>query len=122
MTVNKLRQGVAVVGAGMSQFGTFKEKATRDLFVEAFQEVRNSVDKGLNPRDIQALYIGNFSSELLEGQGHTAPIMADWAGLAPIPATRVEDACASSGSPCARALWQSLPASTMWCWSAAARR
>jgi acetyl-CoA C-acetyltransferase len=97
MTIRNMRRGVAVVGAGMSQFGTFKEKATRDLFVEAFQEMRDSVDKGLDPRDIQALYIGNFSSELLEGQGHTAPIMADWAGLAPIPATRVEDACASSG-------------------------
>lgn len=97
MTIRNMRRGVAVVGAGMSQFGTFKEKATRDLFVEAFQEMRGSVDKGLDPRDIQALYIGNFSSELLEGQGHTAPIMADWTGLTPIPATRVEDACASSG-------------------------
>jgi acetyl-CoA C-acetyltransferase len=97
MTVNKLRRGVAVVGAGMSQFGTFKEKATRDLFVEAFQEMRASVDKGLDPNDIQTLYIGNYSSELFEGQGHTAPIMADWTGLAPRPATRIEDACASSG-------------------------
>ena len=33
----KLGRGVAVVGAGMSRFGTFPEKATRDLFVEAFQ-------------------------------------------------------------------------------------
>ena len=56
-----------------------------------------SVDKGLDPKDIQALYIGNYSSELFEGQGHTAPIMADWVGLTPRPATRIEDACASSG-------------------------
>jgi acetyl-CoA C-acetyltransferase len=97
MNTNKLRRGVAVVGAGMSRFGTFKDKATRDLFVEAFQEMRASVDKGLDPNDIQTLYIGNYSSELFEGQGHTAPIMADWTGLAPRPATRIEDACASSG-------------------------
>lgn len=97
MTTRKLGRGVAVVGAGMSRFGAFKEKDTRDLFVEAFQEMRAAVDKGLNPKDIEALYIGNYSSELFEGQGHTAPIMADWAGLAPRPATRVEDACASSG-------------------------
>jgi acetyl-CoA C-acetyltransferase len=47
------------------------------LFVEAFREMRTSVDKGLDPNDIEALYIGNYSSDLFEGQGHTAPIMAD---------------------------------------------
>ena len=94
---NKLSRGVAIVGAGMSKFGAFKEKASRDLFVQAFCEMRASVDKGLDPRDIEALYIGNYSSDLFENQGHTAPIMADWVGLTPRPATRVEDACASSG-------------------------
>ena len=97
MKTRKLGRGVAVVGAGMSKFGAFPGKATRDLFVEAFQEMRTSVDKGLDPTDIEALYIGNYSSDLFEGQGHTAPIMADWVGLAPRPATRIEDACASSG-------------------------
>jgi acetyl-CoA acetyltransferase len=97
MTVRKLARGVTIVGAGMSKFGAFPGLATRDLFVEAFQEMRASVDKGLDPQDIEALYIGNYSSDLFEGQGHTAPIMADWVGLAPRPATRVEDACASSG-------------------------
>jgi acetyl-CoA C-acetyltransferase len=97
MTTRKLGRGVAIVGAGMSKFGAFPAKATRDLFIEAFQEMRASVDRGLDPRDIEALYIGNYSSDLFESQGHTAPIMADWAGLAPRPATRIEDACASSG-------------------------
>jgi acetyl-CoA C-acetyltransferase len=97
MTKRKLGRGLAIVGAGMSKFGAFPGKATRDLFVEAFQELRTSVDRGLDPRDIEALYIGNYSSDLFEGQGHTAPIMADWVGLAPRPATRIEDACASSG-------------------------
>jgi acetyl-CoA C-acetyltransferase len=97
MTKRKLGRGIAIVGAGMSKFGAFPGKATRDLFVEAFQELRTSVDRGLDPRDIEALYIGNYSSDLFEGQGHTAPIMADWVGLAPRPATRIEDACASSG-------------------------
>jgi acetyl-CoA C-acetyltransferase len=97
MSHHRLGRGVAVVGAGMSKFGAFPGKSTRDLFVEAFQEMRASVDKGLDPRDIEALYIGNYSSDLFEGQGHTAPIMTDWVGLAPRPATRIEDACASSG-------------------------
>lgn len=97
MKTRKLGRGVAVVGVGMSQFGAFPEKSSRDLFVEAFKELCHSVDKGFDPEDIEALYLGNYSSDLFEGQGHTAPIMADWIGIAPRPATRVEDACASSG-------------------------
>ena len=97
MSIKKLNRSVAVVGAGMSKFGAFPGLSTRDLFVQAFQEMRTSVDKDFDPRDIEALYIGNYSSDLFEGQGHTAPLMADWTGLAPRPATRVEDACASSG-------------------------
>jgi acetyl-CoA C-acetyltransferase len=97
MTAKSLGRGVAIVGAGMSKFGAFRGMATRDLFVTAFGELRASVDRGLDPNEIEALYIGNYSSDLFEGQGHTAPIMADWVGLAPRPATRIEDACASSG-------------------------
>ncbi|RME80898.1 MAG: hypothetical protein D6775_14980 [Caldilineae bacterium] len=97
MTERKLGRGVAIVGAGMSRFGTFPGRASRDLFVEAFQAMRESVDKGLDPRDIQIMYLGNYSSDLFEGQGHTAPLMADWVGLTPVPALRVEDACASGG-------------------------
>jgi acetyl-CoA C-acetyltransferase len=93
-----LPRGVAMVGAGMSKFGAFPEKASRDLFVEAFLAMSKSVDKGFDPQEIETLYLGNFSSDLFEGQGHTAPIMADAVGLVPIPATRVEDACASGGA------------------------
>lgn len=97
MTKHRLGRGVAIVGAGMSKFGAFPGLATRDLFVDAFKEMLASVDKGFDPQDIEALYIGNFSSDLFEGQAHVAPIMADWVGLTPRPATRIEDACASSG-------------------------
>lgn len=93
----RLSRGVALVGAGMSPFGIFKEKATRDLFVEAFNAMRSSVDKGIDVADIEALYLGNLTSDLFEGQCHLAPIMADWVGLVPKPATRLEDACASGG-------------------------
>ncbi|MCB2178330.1 hypothetical protein KQH61_00265 [bacterium] len=97
MAKKKLGRGVAVVGAGMSKFGAFPGKSTRDLFVEAFQEMLSTVDKGIDPRDIESLFIGNFSSDLFEGQGHTAALMADWTGLTPRSAVRIEDACASSG-------------------------
>lgn len=98
MTQRKIGRGVAMVGAGMSRFGAFPELTTRDLLIDAFQTLRQSVDKGLDPADIQMLYIGNYSSDLFEGQAHTAPLMADWLGLAPLPATRVENACASGST------------------------
>ncbi len=97
MGKGRLGRGVAVVGAGMSHFGAFKDKDSRDLFVDAFIEMQGSVDKGLDPEDIQHILVGNFSSDLFEGQGHLAPLMAEWVGLTPRSATRVEDACASGG-------------------------
>jgi acetyl-CoA C-acetyltransferase len=98
MAEKKLARGVALVGAGMSKFGAFKGKSSRDLFVEAFVEMLGTVDNGIDPKAIEALYVGNYSSDLFEGQGHIAPIMASWLGLTPIPAVRVEDACASAGA------------------------
>ena len=46
---------------------------------------------------MEALYLGNFSSDQFEKQAHMAPIFASWVGLDPIAALRVEDACASGG-------------------------
>ena len=100
-TVTRKRQlgrQVAIVGAGLSQFGAFPEKASRDLFVEAFQDMMETMDKSFDIDDIECAYIGNYSSDLFETQGHTAPIVADWLGMTPIPITRIENACASSGS------------------------
>lgn len=97
MKAKPLPRSIAIVGAGMCKFGAFPDKASRDLFVEAFQDLRQSVDKGFDPQVIEAIYVGNYSSDLFEGQGHTAPIMADAVGLVPRPAVRIEDACASGG-------------------------
>ena len=92
----KLGRGVAVVGAGISNFGMFKDKDSRDLFVEAFNEMVSSVDKGIDPQDIEALYIGNSSNDFFTHQSHWGPIISDLIGLTPKPATRTEGACASS--------------------------
>ncbi len=92
----KLGRGVAVVGAGMSKFGMFKDKDSKDLFVEAFKEMSSSVDKGLDPNDIDALYVGNYTNDFFIHQSHWGPILSDLIGLTPKPATRTEGACASS--------------------------
>lgn len=92
----KLGRGVALVGAGMSNFGMYKDKDSKDLFVEAFQDMTNSVDKGLDSNDIEALYLGNFSNDFFMKQSHWGPIITDLLGITPKPATRTEGACASS--------------------------
>jgi len=97
MSRSKWSRGVAVVGAGMSKFGAFKDLTSRDLFVEAYLDLKKSIDKNFNPERIEALYLGNFSSDLFEKQAHLAPILANWVGLSPISSVRIEDACASSG-------------------------
>lgn len=97
MQKSKWSRGVAVVGAGMSKFGAFPEKTSRDLFVDAYLELQSSIDKGFDPKRIQAFYLGNFSSDQFEKQSHLAPILASWIGISPVPSIRVEDACASGG-------------------------
>ena len=94
----QLGRPVSIVGAGMSNFGAFTDKDSRDLFVEAFQDLLDNLDQGIDIEDIECAYVGNYSSDLFEHQGHTAPIIADWLGMTPIPVTRIENACASSGS------------------------
>jgi len=69
----------------------------RELFAEATKE---SFDRcpNLDPiKDIDALFVGQMG-ESYEHQGHTGPTLADWTGLLPKPAIRIESACASSGS------------------------
>jgi len=94
----KLGRGVAVVGAGISKFGVYPAGVrTTDLFVEAFEDLKSSIDKGFESEVIQALYLGNLSSDLFESQVHLAPAVANRIGLVPVPTVRIEDACAASG-------------------------
>ncbi len=96
MVANK----VAIIGAGITRFhnSLHFEKSAREIFVEAFLECVESVDKGINPKDIKALFIATAANEFFEHQSHHASLMADWTGLIPIPSTRIETACASSSA------------------------
>jgi len=86
-----------IISAGLSKFGRREGVYARELFAEAALEAFHRVEN-LDPgKDIKAAFIGQMS-EAYEHQAHDAPINASWAGLLPAPATRIENACASSGS------------------------
>lgn len=88
---------VSIVSAGLSKFGKREGMYSRELFAEAVKETFER-SPNLNPkRDIEALFVGHMG-ESFEHQGHTGPTLLDWAGLLPIPATRIESACSSSGA------------------------
>jgi len=85
---------VAVIGTGMTKFGELWEQSFRDLFVEA--ALAAVADAGVD--HIDSMLIGTMSGGLFVGQEHVGSLMADYLGMTPIPATRVESACASSGA------------------------
>lgn len=55
-------------------------------------------DGHVDPGQVEAFYLGNFAGPSFVGQSHLAPYVAGEIGLAGIPCTRIEAACASSGS------------------------
>ncbi len=85
---------VAIVSAGMTRFGEIWESSLRDLFVEAAVEAL----EGAGADHVDELFVGNMSGGQFVGQEHLGPLMADHLGMAGIPATRVESACASGGA------------------------
>ncbi|MFH1285358.1 MAG: thiolase domain-containing protein [Candidatus Micrarchaeota archaeon] len=86
---------VAIVGVGMTKFGEHWERGFRDLITEA--GVKALQDSNMKGEDIDALYGGTMAAGRLIGQEHITALIADYMGLNPIPATRVEAACASGG-------------------------
>lgn len=88
-----MNREVAIIGVGMNKWGELWEKSINDIFIEAALEAID--DAGLD--HIDAMYIGAMSSGLFAGQEHLASLMSDYLGMGPIPALRVESACASGG-------------------------
>ncbi len=98
---------VAVIGIGKTAFGAFPDRDLRSLAVEAVGYA--IADANLSPQAIEAFYLGNFAGPSFVGQNHLAPYVGTACGFETIPCTRIEDACASSGSAFFHA-WQSVTA------------
>lgn len=86
---------VSVIGIGCTPFGKQNGIGIIDLALDACREALD--DAHLPGSRVEAFYLGNFVSETLVRQGSLAPIVAYRLGLGPIPCTKVEGACASSG-------------------------
>jgi acetyl-CoA C-acetyltransferase len=85
---------VAVIGVGMQKWGELWERSLRDIFTESAMLAID--DAGVD--HIDSMYVGCMSSGLFVGQEHLGSLLADYVGVAPIPALRVESACASGGA------------------------
>jgi len=87
---------VAVTGIGKTRFGAFPDRDLRSLAVEAGEKCLQNGH--VSPSRVEAFYLGNFAGPSFVGQNHLAPYISNALGIREVPATRIEAACASSGS------------------------
>lgn len=87
---------VAVIGVGKTPFGVFPERDLRSLAVEAGEKALKNGH--VAPGQVESFYLGNFAGPAFVGQNHLAPYVSTALGIQGVPATRIEAACASSGS------------------------
>ncbi len=85
-----------IVSAAQTKFGKLEGVTLREMFAEAVDKA--TTQAGVPKEDIQAAFIGTFIPEMLVHQGHTAPLLLDYAGMRGLPATRHEAACASGAT------------------------
>ena len=86
---------VAIIGVSQTKFGELWDESFRDLITTA--GVKAIEDANIEGADLDAMYVGNMSAGLFIQQEHIASLIADHAGLTPIPCARIEAACASGG-------------------------
>lgn len=85
---------ISIIGAATSKFGELWGASPRSL---ARLVVASALaDSGLTREHIQALFVGNMLSGMLGGQEHLGAFFAEELEL-PVPAFKIEGACASGG-------------------------
>ena len=88
--VGSIKDRVAIIGMGCTQFGELWDKSRVDLIVDATMEAYK--DAGVEQKDIQAAWFGNYYDTTgLTGQALAGPLRLQY-----IPVTRVENACATA--------------------------
>ncbi len=88
---------VKVIGVGMTHFGKFLERSMKDLTREACTAA--FAEAGVEPKQIQAAYVGNAMAGLVTGQECIrGQVVLRPLGIGGIPVFNVENACASSSA------------------------
>ncbi len=82
---------VHVVGAGMTRFGKHPDRDAADLGAAALMEAVD--DAGIDPRVVEAAYVGHVFQGMVTGQRVLAQV-----GLAGLPLANVENACSSGAT------------------------
>jgi acetyl-CoA C-acetyltransferase len=87
---------VYLVGAGQTPFGSFPDRSYRDLFAEAYQNARKSVDNPPDPDEIDEAVVGSLG---VGGRqlGLSGPAVTEHIGLHNVTCSRIENACAAGG-------------------------
>jgi len=84
---------VAIVGMGLLPFGELYDKSYEGMMQEAYLAAVRSVDKGFDPADIQAAWLGTCASTLFGNDTLGGAALVGNIGLAGIPSTHVENGC-----------------------------
>lgn len=87
---------VAIIGAGMIQFGRRDEDSLMDMLARASLNALD--DAGLGDQGVDAVYVGNMGSGMLQHQSSIASSLVDRLSLLPAAADTVENGPASGGS------------------------
>jgi len=87
---------VAIIGAGMIQFGRRDEDTLMDML--AYASLNALDDAGLGDKTVDAVYVGNMGAGMLQHQAAVASALVDRLSLLPAAAETVENGPASGGS------------------------
>lgn len=88
-------RSVSIIGIGTTRFGVLEGQTIKSMAVAACNDAIE--DAGIDRKQIQAFYLGNYISGMMVGQETIAPLIADALGLRKdIGATKVEGACSSA--------------------------
>jgi len=86
---------VAVVGAGLIKMGELFDQSYEDMAAGAFNAAVASVDKGFDPKGVEAAFVATQRGTLWGQEGIGGNTVPTAIGLAGIPCTRIENACPS---------------------------
>jgi len=88
---------VAIIGAGMTNFGKFLDRSMKDLAGEAVKGALGSA--GIDKSKLEAAVVGNATAGLITGQEMIrGQVVLREMGIGGIPIVNTENACASSST------------------------